>query len=567
MKAIYHGISQESDDAVIERLLHPPTNIIAVDTETISTKDQTCIGIGIAINPNEAYYIPIWPQPSEILLQVYDLLTRKDIIKLGHNYNFDIASLRDFAFSNNLPDVDVWSIQDTAIMANVSALPAGLHDLGTKLLGNYELFTIQDLLEEAKQETGKSKVNMLDVDQRRTALKCCNDVKTTYGIYEILNKKLTGKTRDCYEIDRHLTGILKTIELSGIALNQEELNKHYQDLIIKCEVYEDWAYEQGFNIGSPAQVGMYLATNGVFLPFTESGRQYDTSEEVLSRYSSNSVVSDILEYRKNRKLLSTYIEPFLNKSRGYTHFRLDLATGRLASYDRNFQNIPPEMRVIFRPDNGVFTWADMSQLEMRVFAYLTQDKYLLELYRQGASVHNATFKAFYPDKPRYLDDGKDSPYYVKAKTGNFAMIFNANDNTIASQCEISISEAKRFKNTWFELHPEAKDWMELQIAIGSDEAETIFGRRMRIPKERGKHHADTCRINYPTQGSGADINKRSMVAAWNSGFLTKENFRLQVHDEIVLDGAYKDSFPHDLITNIHPEISIPWEVKEGPVWI
>src|SRR5690606_23017205 len=107
MKAIYHGISQESDDAVIERLLHPPTNIIAVDTETISTKDQTCIGIGIAINPNEAYYIPIWPQPSEILLQVYDLLTRKDIIKLGHNYNFDIASLRDFAFSNNLPDVDV----------------------------------------------------------------------------------------------------------------------------------------------------------------------------------------------------------------------------------------------------------------------------------------------------------------------------------------------------------------------------------------------------------------------------------------------------------------------------
>ena len=68
MKAHYRGpTSNDSPDVLIDRLLHPPTNMIAVDTETVSLKDRTMLGFGIAISPNEAYYIPVWPERSEIL--------------------------------------------------------------------------------------------------------------------------------------------------------------------------------------------------------------------------------------------------------------------------------------------------------------------------------------------------------------------------------------------------------------------------------------------------------------------------------------------------------------------
>jgi DNA polymerase-1 len=571
MRAIYHGPNKDlSLDELINKLLYPPTTMIAVDTETVSTTNKTCIGIGIAINPNEAFYVPIWPEPSEVLQQVYSLLTRQDLYKVGHNYNFDIETLREFGNSMDYNPIDVWSIHDTATLANVMGLPGGLHELGNSILNNYDLFTIPEVLQRAKESTGKKSVTMLDADQELVALKCCNDVRTTYGLFEKLIGTISPAQFDCYEVDRHLLGILKTIELTGLKLNEEELNKQYSHLMASCEVYEDWADEQGFNINSPAQVGMYLATNGVHgIPYTKSGKQYDTSIEVLEKIN-HPLAKQVLEHRKRKKLLSTYIEPYMGLDRGYTHFRLDLSTGRLASYDRNFQNIPPDMRRIFSPDYGVFTWFDMSQLEMRVFAFLTQDKLLQQLYHEGKSVHNATFEAFYPDKPRYIEvEGKkqDSPYYVKAKTGNFAMIFNGNENTIATQCEITVPEAARFKNTWFNLHPEAYQWMQLMMNSNSQYAETIFGRRMRIPYDRGKGHAKTCLINYPTQGSGADINKRSLVKMWDMGYLNEVNFRLQVHDEIVLDGDYLDSFPHEAITRIHPDIEIPWEGKRDKVWL
>lgn len=579
MKAHYLGTYNGSPDEIIDRLLHPPTSIIAVDVETVSLKDRTMLGFGVAINPKESYYIPVWPERSEILEEVYStLVCSTNFTKLGHNYNFDLGVFRQFAVANNLLYPDVFNIHDTGIMANVSALDPDLHHLSYKYSGTgLPLFTIQDLLEQARANTGKRNVTMLDVDPELIATKCMNDVRTTYAMFEPLMNQLTPQTMDCYQVDRELVGVLKTTEQTGLGVNQDRVKQRKIELDDQIEMYEDWADDNGFSISSPAQVGMFLANMNVVLPTTKSGRQLDTSEETLRKFQHIPAVKSVLEYRKLAKLKSTYVDPFEFASRAFTHFRLDLATGRLASASeectdhvcRNQQNVPPDLRDIFESDSGCFTWADMSQLEMRVFAYLSKDSTLLELYKTGESIHNDTFKIFYPDKPRYQEDGQDSPYYRKAKTGNFAMIFDAQEGTISAQCEIPIPEAKRFKITWFGRHPEAKQYMDYQQSKEDPYEETIFGRRMLIPQDygRGKGHAKKTRINYPVQGSGADLNKRALLKMWKSGYLNKDNFRLQVHDEVVMDGRYKDEFPHELVTRIHPEIEVPWEVKEGPVWV
>ena len=55
---------------------------------------------------------------------------------------------------------------------------------------------------------------------------------------------------------------------------------------------------------------------------------------------------------------------------------------------------------------------------------------------------------------------------------------------------------QQWKQIWFNTYPGVYRWMQEQQHTNSEYEETIFGRRMLIPEKRGKHHANTCRINY-----------------------------------------------------------------------
>ena len=558
MRAHYFGNSQANADTIIDNLLHPRGNYIAVDTETVSLTDKTCIGIGIATSPTDSYYIPVFPQASEILYQVYDLLARRNIVKVYHNANFDLQVLRQFATENNLTPPDVWNVHDTNLMANVSANPPDLETLSYKLLHEGNPLSIDGILEEARQVAGKKNVTMLDADPAKVARKCAYDCEFTFRIFEPLLQQLTTRTAGCYEVDRRLSSWLRVIELRGLKLNEQRLIERYNALCMQLEGYEEHADELGFSISSPAQVGMWLANNRVVLPITKSGRQLDTSNEVLEQVK-HPMAKEVLEYRGIRKTLSTYVEPWLDTGRAYTHFRLDLATGRLASYDRNLQNIPPDLRDCFTPDNSEFTWADMSQLEMRVFAYFTQDPVLKDAYATGKSIHEITFRSIYPN----LEFRKDIHEYTQAKTANFAMIFDAADETIAAQCKITPQLAGQWKKAWFNTYQGAHEWMKQQQSTNSTYEETIFGRQMIIPKDRGWAHANKCRINYPIQGSGADLNKRALL--YMLEHLKGEDIRIQVHDEVVNDGDIE--FPLKDISEMYPGLEVPWEVFKDKVWL
>lgn len=573
MKAIYHGNSPESSDSIISSLLHPAGNIIAVDIETVSLTDKTIIGLGIATSPTDTFYCPILPIRSDIIEQVFTLITRRDITKIYHNGNFDIdGGLTRFAIAEGLPEPDYWNIQDTALMANNSALPPDLHTLGKVILDDHTLFTIPELLDKARQSTGKKQVTMLDVPLEDVAKKCCNDVRTTFNLYTAIRQhpNWNSKVEECYQVDIELTSWLKEIAKRGMALNHEILKNRYNDLILKAESYEDWAYDLGFSISSNQQVGMYLANNRVVLPTTKSGKQLDTSEEILEKVK-HPVAKATLEYRTIRKSLSTYVEPFLNETRQFTHFRLDLSTGRLASYGMdcphhvctNQQNIPPELRDMFSPDGDIFTFGDMSQAEMRTFAFITQDPVMLEAYRKGVSIHEVTFKNIYPTLD-YVKEKADpnSHWYTLAKSFNFAMIFNAEDSTLAKRFKVAYSEASKTKKDWLSLYSVGHQWMIDKMAEDVDYVEDIFGRKMRLPDEfRGQKHIDTCKISYTIQGSVAGINKRALLKIMKQ---SNPDVRLQVHDEYVINGDY--TFDPEL-NEIFPGLYIPFEVKKEKVWL
>lgn len=265
----------------------------------------------------------------------------------------------------------------------------------------------------------------------------------------------------------------------------------------------------------------------------------------------------MLEYRGIRKLLSTYIEPYLDADRGYTNFRLDLSTGRLASFNNNFQNIPPELRSIFNPDNGVFSFSDMSQAEMRTFAFITKDPVMAKAYRDNISIHEVTFKAIYPNKVY----DKDSHWYTLAKSFNFAMIFNAEAGTLSSRFKVPLREATDTKNGWLGLYNVGHKWMQDTMNTECYYVEDIFGRKMLLPDLfRGQKHIDTCKISYTIQGSVASANKRALLYTMQQD---NPDMRLQVHDEFIVDGEY--TFRKEL-DELYPGLYIPFEHKKSKKW-
>src|SRR6185436_485807 len=109
----------------------------------------------------------------------------------------------------------------------------------------------------------------------------------------------------------------------------------------------------------------------------------------------------VLEYRELAKLLGTYkdtIPKLVDKNnRLHSEFlQAGSATGRMASQNPGIQNIPNktelglEIRKSFIAEKGYkLVSFDYSQIELRIAAFLSGDKKLIEIFKEGLDVHNA----------------------------------------------------------------------------------------------------------------------------------------------------------------------------------
>jgi len=266
--------------------------------------------------------------------------------------------------------------------------------------------------------------------------------------------------------------------------------------------------------------------------------------------SKHPIVERILEFRKIKKLLSTYIDALpqlISPQDGKVHTTYNqatTATGRLSSTNPNMQNIPirdqegKEIRRAFIPDVGcVFLSADYSQIELRIMAHLSEDANMLAAFQSGQDIHAATAaKIFGID---IADVNRDMRR--KAKTANFGIIYGISTFGLAEQLMISRTEAKELIDGYFQTFPQVKAYMEKSIEFARQNkfVETIFHRKRFLPDIDSHNavvrgYAERNAINAPIQGSAADIIKVAMVGIYRR--FAENNIRsrmiMQVHDEL-----------------------------------
>ena len=423
---------------------------------------------------------------------------------------------------------------------------------------------------------------------------CGNKVKFINDIVSVFKKKIKEEDIEdlYYNIELPLTSVLAKMEYTGIICDKKVLEDMGKDINVNLDVISKEIYNIAgceFNINSPKQLGNILFEK-LELPYPKKNKSsYSTDASILSKLTDYEIVRKILEYRMLSKLYSTYIEGLINcigeDNRIHTIYTQTLTrTGRLSSIEPNLQNIPVRseygrlIRKAFLPDkDSLIMSCDYSQIELRVFASLSNNMDMINAFNNNIDIHTDTASRVF----NVPIDEVTKDMRRKAKAVNFGIIYGISSYGLAEDLGIRPKEAKEFIDSYMAAYPGIVDYMnvEKKNAYDNGYVKTIMNRKRVIDELKNTNYmirsmGERMALNTPIQGSSADILKKAMVDIDKefSRLNVRSKMLLQVHDELIFN-VYNDE--KEVVSNIVVKLmenayklSVPLEVSKdfGKNW-
>ena len=397
-----------------------------------------------------------------------------------------------------------------------------------------------------------------------------NDVYYTRKLRFTLGKLLRKdhQTKKLFEhIMIPIEDLFTRAEMHGVYINTGQMDDAEVALreIVAEALQELRKYnpDPEMNWGSPKQIAevLYDDLGLEIIEKTPTGKP-GTSESVLNRLD-HPIGPAILKFRGAEKQLSTFIEgwrPFLTGHRLHPSFKLHgTVTGRLSCERPNLQQVPRDPRIrslITAPPGWTLIEADLSQIELRVAAELSQDPELLHAFHNGIDVHwktaireiargaglqdevIQTAAAWLNDskQPTYskaidtlIEMGPDEAKEImpiwkehrkKAKAINFGYLYGmwwkkfklyARDNYGVT---VTDGEARDSRVAYFSLYTKLPPWHKRQKAFArrNGYVRSLSGRKRRLPDATlpydspKRQNAERQAINSPVQSFGNELN-------------------------------------------------------------
>lgn len=215
------------------------------------------------------------------------------------------------------------------------------------------------------------------------------------------------------------------------------------------------------------------------------GKPRGTGEEILeSIVNPPEFILKILELRKVKKKLSTYVTSYLNckDENDIVHacFNLHITTsGRLSCVEPNLQNVPsktPVLRrsIIPRGKNRILMEVDYSGAELKVLAWISQDEAFIKAVIEGDLHSEVAEDIFGPDFTK-VQRGI-------AKTVNFGIAYGRGADDLSKTFGVTKAEAQSWIDGWARKYPKAWAYLESCAADvrAGRELKTIYGRYRRM---------------------------------------------------------------------------------------
>ena len=554
-KELYKIVEKTSEE-VVDFIKKSKEMIFYLLTENVSDEEkiikEKIKGISVYNKiDNEVYYIDL----NSNLNYIKDILENNEIKKVGIDLSKVYILLKQEGI--NLKGID-YDISIASYILNPTDNKLKIEELITKYLGLY----LEEILGVEEKDT--KQINLFDnveenKEEERRKEKACIFSYSIGKIKEITLKKL--EEINCldlfYKIDMPTVEVLSNMQWNGMYVDKEELEQFGRELTKKLEAITKIIYEMAgekFNINSTKQLGEILFEKMKLPVIKKTKNGYSTDVDVLEKLKKEDpIIEQILEYRQLMKLNSTYVEglkPYINSKTNRIHsffHQTITATGRISSTEPNLQNIPTRfelgkrVRKVFKPESGkVYIDADYSQIELRVLASISEDKHMVEAFKEGQDIHKqAASKVFKTPINEVTKEQRSN-----AKAVNFGIVYGISDFGLAEQLGIGRKQAKKYIDEYLSEYSGIKNFMDniKEEAKEKGYVETLFHRRRYIPELKSNNYMVRqfglrAAMNTPIQGTAADIMKIAMIKVFKE--IEKRGLKskivLQVHDEMMIE--------------------------------
>jgi len=531
------------------------------------------VGISFATGPHRARYIPLSTAPAapadlfgqpeitandaglglgDTLAALRPVLEDPSILKIGHDLKFDAIVLARHGVSLEGLATDTM-LASYLLDATRSSHP--LEELALEHAG-YKALSEEDVCGRGAKAVSFRAI-ALDKALNYAGERADLALQLEPVLLNLLEQDgLAPLYRD---LELPLIPVLVEVERAGILVDGKRLSAQSthveQELARRSAQIFEMAGEE-FNINSPQQLSRILFDK-LQLPTLKRNIKTKTASTAVEVLEELALAHDmprlILEWRALQKLKGTYIDALpqlVNRETGRVHTCFNqavAATGRLSSSDPNLQNIPirtelgREIRGAFVAEPGhVLISADYSQIELRVLAHLSGDDALVDAFRKDEDIHDRTALKVFGEK-------SGLSYHElrrRAKIINYALLYGKTAFTLAKDIGVSQEAAQEFINAYFAGFPSVRAFIDDLLAKARETGvvKTMFGRRRLVPDLTSRNYqirtgAERYAVNFPIQGSAADILKRAMIDVHRELMATGSRARmiLTVHDELLFE--------------------------------
>lgn len=361
-----------------------------------------------------------------------------------------------------------------------------------------------------------------------------------------------------YELEMNTRRIVTQMELNGARLNLEYSRQKYDELIQYTEQVKEWS-KSSYNlaIGSNQQLVTAFENMGsVITERTEKGQKSASADQLKmivrdGNEEAKQLADTTLRYRKALKLANTYFLNFINDNiDGFVHPSVNTMgarTGRMSIQNPALQTLPKGddvVRKAFLPkdDDHVIITSDLDQVEFRMFASLSEDPNLIQLFLRADATGSDPFTEIGREVYRDPTMQKSDKRRALIKGVVYGRLYGAGVAKQALTAGVPEEQMRTVSNAFDANYPGMQLFQKAVEQKGLNRLEsegvgyvnTWTGRRLPCDDDRVY-----TLVNYLIQGGAAEVFKSNLIKL-DQADLT-DLLIVPVHDEIVLNAPREDA--------------------------
>ncbi len=553
-------------------------NEFAFDCETTSLKIQelSLVGISFYDGGDSVWYLPFYHNTQEHQLDFTQCKDRllKLFIKankiIGHNLVYDMQVIKKYGI---YPEDSKWF--DTMVAQHLinENERKGLKVLAKRHF-NYDMQTYEDVTK------GKNFSNTSVKDALNYG---CDDSVQTYKLYKLFRPQLAELELDklFFKIEMPFLRCIIDMEQNGILIDKDRLDSLKIQVVKKINTVkkqiiknlpEKYKSKDLFgndyvtiNLDSPKQLAQLLFRD-LNLPISDRSEKTGVpsvgTPSIRKIIDKHPILPLLIKYKEYQKLNNAFIcalpKHISNDGRVHCNF-LDTGTvtSRLACSNPNLQQLPVNNKIDVRScfiasPNKKLVVLDYNQEELRLTAFISQDKDMMKAYNNKLDLHLLTANKIFNLglTEQELKDGtieheqakeKYNEERSKAKTTVFSILYGVGKNTLSARLGVTTDEAEKLIRNYYASFPQVKDSIdEIHKQVSNTGiVKNYFGRYRHFFKIDGSYPNSAFRqsFNFTIQSMGADLLRVSMnnIRVFLKEHDDEAKLLFTVHDELCLE--------------------------------